>query len=182
MLLQRVGLGDDKAEAQLISQIYSKLHALAGACLRREYRTEHTLQATAIVNEAFIRLFRGAPVPWNDRIHFFRVASHVIRVVLVDHGRRRRSAKRGGNAETLCLTDELQVSAKQSQDVLDVNDALERLEQMDKRQAQIVEMRFFGGLTEEEIAEVLGISSRTVKRDWTMARSWLHAELSPKGG
>lgn len=175
-LLVRLRNGDDSAEAELIPRIYPELRRLAAGCLQRE-RREHTLQPTALVNEVFLRLAGAREIEWQSRSHFFAVASRVMRRILVDYARERNAAKRGGGLRPVELEDALIVSDEQSALVLSVHEALDRLSKLDKRQAQVVEMRFFGGLSEEEIAAVLGISARTVKRDWTIARAWLHAEL-----
>jgi RNA polymerase sigma factor (TIGR02999 family) len=177
-LLLRLQTGDSAAEDLLAPRIYPELRKLAGRCLRGE-RPGHTLQPTALVNEVYLRLLAGRNVDWQNRSHFFAVASRVMRRILVDHARERNAAKRGGGFARLELDEVIDLSHEQSDLVLALHDCLERLARLDARQAQIVEMRFFGGLTEDEIALVLRISTRTVKRDWLMARAWLHAELQP---
>jgi RNA polymerase sigma-70 factor (ECF subfamily) len=174
-LLQRLSSGDKGAEAELIPQIYQQLRKIAAAYLKNE-RSDHTLQPTALVNEAYIRLSEQRPVAWQSRAHFFAVAATVMRHILVDSARRKRSTKRG-SGHVVQLDENLDLSDQQSVLVDDLDEALERLKQLNSRQARIVEMRFFGGMTEEEIGEVLGISARTVKRDWTAARAWLYGEL-----
>ena len=177
LLLQRVAAGDRSAEDALVSLVFDKLKRLAAAALRGE-RPGHTLQTTALVNEAYLRLIDRREVPWENRAHFFRVAATVMRNILVDHARRRTARKRGGLAVKVSFNEELLVSEEQSNMVLAVDSALKRLEQLDVRQAKVVEMRFFSGLKEEEIASALGVSSRTVKRDWVLAKAWLYGELN----
>jgi RNA polymerase sigma factor (TIGR02999 family) len=176
-LLQRVAAGDRSAENELLPQIYADLKHLAAAQLRNE-RQGHSLQVTALVHEAYVRLTGGNLRDWKDRSHFFAVAARVMRRVLVDHARGRRAAKRGGGGTRVVLEENLLISPQQSDLVAALDEALERLAEIDPRKAEIVELRFFGGLTEEEIAAYLGRSSRTVKRDWVMARAWLYGELS----
>lgn len=178
LILSRISSGDAAAEEALIPQIYPELRKRAAQCLRNE-RPDHTLQPTALVNEVYVRLLGRHKVEWQSRSHFFAVASRVIRRILVDHARERGAQKRGGGIRVLDLDDVVVLADKQSELVLAVHSALERLSKLDERQAQVVEMKFFGGLTEEEMALVLGVSVRTVKRDWVMARAWLHSELQP---
>ena len=177
-ILTRLKSGDADAEDALIPRIYPELRRRAALCLRNE-RPNHTLQPTALVNEVYARLLGRRKIDWQSRTHFFAVASRVMRRILVDHARERRSEKRGGGIPVLDLDQVVVLTEQQSELVLAVHEALERLSKLDERQAQVVEMRFFGGLTEEEMALVLGVSARTVKRDWVMARAWLHAELQP---
>ncbi len=176
-LLQRVTHGDKLAEAELMPRVYRELHRIATSYLRRE-RKDHTLQPTALVNEAYLRLISKPDLPWKDRSHFFGVAARAMRRILVDYARQRDTAKRSGIK--LPLEDGLAVSDEQCELVQEMDQALERLAQLHPRQAQVVELRFFAGLNEEECAEVMRISSRTVKRDWVMARAWLYGELSPR--
>jgi RNA polymerase sigma factor (TIGR02999 family) len=157
--------------------IYKQLRAMAGNRMRRE-RPGHTLQPTELVHEVYLRLTRQRLSTWKDRAHFFAVAAIVMRQVLVDHARARHALRRGGGATPIELTGEIPVAAQDSGRLLALDEALSRLAKMDPRQSRIVELRFFGGLTEEEIAGLLGISVRTVKRDWSLARAWLHAEVS----
>jgi len=178
-LLVRIKEGDSEAEDLLAPRIYPELRRLAGRLLRRE-RPGHTLQPTALVNEAYMKIVAGQKVDWQGKSHFFAVASRVMRRILVDYARERNSGKRGGGRKAVELDPNLELGAEQSELVLDLHDCLDRLSRLDARQAQIVEMRFFGGMTEEEIAVVLGVSTRTVKREWVMARAWLHAELRPE--
>jgi RNA polymerase sigma factor (TIGR02999 family) len=176
-LLAQFGEGKIGAEAQLTPLIYRELRRLAAGYMRRE-RANHTLQATALVNEAWIRLIQQPQMTWQSRAHFFGIASKLMRQILVDHARRRSAAKRGVGAKQVTLTDNLAAAPGQLMDVLVLDDALQRLNTIDARAAQIVEMHFFGGLSFEEMALVLGVSARTVKRDWRMARAWLHTELA----
>jgi RNA polymerase sigma-70 factor (ECF subfamily) len=176
-LLNRVAQGDKDAEADLMPRVYRQLHTIAASHLRRE-RSEHTLQATALVNEAYLKLAGAKSIDWKNRAHFFGVAARAMRRILVDYARQKGASKRGDHCVYMPFDEDLFVSDQQSTLVTDIDSALERLERLNPRQARIVELRFFSGLTEEEIAEVLGISSRTVKRDWTMARAWLYGELS----
>ena len=169
--------GDREAEERLISQVYAELKHLAGNYLRQE-RGSHTLEPTALVHEAYLRLMRQTRVPWQGRTHFFATASRVMRHILVDHARARAAARRGGVQQQLTL-DELMITFRnRSIDVLGLDEALKRLTTFDARQGRIVELHFFGGLTFEEIAFILRVSERTVKRDWGMARAWLRIELS----
>jgi RNA polymerase sigma-70 factor, ECF subfamily len=145
--------------------------------LNRE-RRNHTLQPTALVHEAFLRLTRGNQPQWEDRVHFFSVAGRLMRQILVDYARRHHAGKRGGACERIPLGQSLAFSEDKSHALLLLDEALGRLADLDKRQSRIVEMKFFGGLNIEEIANVLQISPRTVKREWTMARAWLHREMT----
>ncbi len=175
MLLERWRGGESEALEALVAVVYDELRRLAGRQLRRE-RIDHTLQPTSLVNEAFLRLLGGSSVHPNDRVHFFALAARTMRQVLVDHARRRAAGKRI-IAEPLEGQAEPGV-APASSDVLALHQALERLAVLDPRQAQVVELRHFGGLENQEIAAVLGISLATVERDWRIARLWLHRELS----
>jgi RNA polymerase sigma factor (TIGR02999 family) len=177
-LLVRFREGDRQAEAQLIPLIYGELRRLASGYLNRE-RGDHTLQPTALVHEAFLRLVSEGQPPWQNRAHFFGVAARLMRQILVDYARRRRSLKRGGSCERIDLEEKFLVySPEKSAELLALDEALDRLASQDERQARIVEMKYFVGLDIEEIAQVLGTSPRTVKRDWTMARAWLHQEVA----
>ena len=176
-LLRRVSTGDRSAEADLIPRVYEELRRLASRYLRGERRA-HSLQTTALVHEAYLKLVDRQGTDWKDRNHFFAVASTIMRRILVDHARRRGANKRGGDWTPIDLDAAMIGTEKQDQLVLALEEALDRLDQLDPRQTQIVVMRFYGGLTADEIAEVLGISIRTVKREWMLAKTWLHAELS----
>jgi len=177
LLLTELGRGNRAVEGQLAVLVYSELRRLASRYMRRE-RGSHTLQPTALVNEAWVRLGDGQHVPWQSRAHFFAVASNCMRQILVDHARKRRSAKRGGGRHQVTLEEGFLKDQNKVLDLLVLHDALERLKALDARACRIVEMHFFGGLSFEEMAEVLQVSSRTVTRDWNMARAWLHGELS----
>jgi RNA polymerase sigma factor (TIGR02999 family) len=176
-LLLAWGQGDDAALQALTPLVYDELRRLARRSLRGE-REGHTLPATALVHEAFVRLVDGSRVRWQDRAHFFAVAARLMRRVLVDFGRARRSQKRGGSAERVSLDEEIAGGGGRIEDLLAVDAALEALARLDPRKAQVVELRFFGGLTVEESAEALSVSPDTIKRDWKFARVWLMRELS----
>ena len=176
VLLQRVRLGDSHAASNLMPLIYRELHAIAEKHMRQE-RHGHTLQATVLVHEAFLQLAGTDKIDWQNRAHFFALASRTMRRVLIDHARAAHAAKRPNAQQQVELDPELQMS-ETPLDLLELNEAMERLANWDPRQVQIVEMRFFAGLSFEEIAEVLKISERTAKRDWAMARAWLRAELT----
>jgi RNA polymerase sigma-70 factor (ECF subfamily) len=176
-LLAELSAGNREVEARLIPQVYGELRRLAAHYMRSE-RGNHTLQPTALVNEAYTRLVQQPQIPWQSRAHFFATASHLMRHILVDHARARRAGKRGGLQQQVTLDDALLPSSERTIDVLILEEALENLAQFDPRQARIVELHFFGGLTFAEIALVLNVTERTVKRDWSMARAWLKGELS----
>jgi RNA polymerase sigma factor (TIGR02999 family) len=176
-LLHALRVGDQTAQDDLFEIVYQELRRLARRQMAGE-RSGHTLQPTALVNEAYLRLLGAEPPVFQDRAHFFAMAAQVMRRVLVDHARARRASKRGGtDRHCLELTPELAISEDRLDQVLQVDEALTRLATIDARQARIVELRYFSGLSEEEIADVLEISARTVKRDWKFARAWLRAEL-----
>jgi RNA polymerase sigma-70 factor, ECF subfamily len=175
-LLRRLRAGDEEAAAQVAAAAYGELRKLAARCLRRE-RPGHTLQPTALVNEAFLKLAANTRAEWRDRAQFYAVAARLMRRILVDYARRRAAGKRGGGHQ-VTLEENLVLREERIEDVLGVDEVLERLEALDPRQGRIVELRFFSGLTVEEIAEVLGISTPTVKREWSSAKAWLHRELS----
>ena len=171
--------GDASAAEGLMAAVYDELHRQAARAMRRE-TPEHTLQATALVSEAYLRLIDQRRVQWRNRAHFFGVAAQLMRRILVDHARGRHAAKRGGGMAQLTLGDDDAASGapdEQGVDVLALNDVLERLATMDPGQARIVELRYFGGLTIEDTAEALGVSPATVKREWAVARAWLRREL-----
>lgn len=169
--------GDTEAADRLMPLVYDELRQLARSYLRRE-RPDHTLQATGLVHEAYLRLVDQTKTGWKNRAHFLGVAAQVMRRILVDHARRHRAEKRGGGWERLPLDDEEVASeGVRSVNLIALDDALEDLAKFDARQSRVVELRFFGGLTNEEVGEVLEISPRTVKREWRMARAWLHREV-----
>ena len=176
-LLARISKGDRSAEESLLPRVYLELHRLARAQLRGE-RPGHTLQATALVHEAYLRLCQPNRCDWQDRMHFYRVAAKLMRRILIDYARQRNAGKRGAGAHRQSLDEALLVSEDRLALVVEIDDLLSRLVELEPRLAQVVEMRFFGGLTEEEIAASLNVSERTVKRDWLKARAWLHEQLA----
>ena len=163
-----------------MSLVYEELHRLAHRYMKRE-SPGHTLQTSALVNEAFVRLVDQKNVRWQNRAHFFGIAAQMMRRILVDYARSRNYAKRGGGAAQISLDEALIVSDERSAEVVNVHEALERLTEFDARKSQIVELRFFGGLSIEETAKVLGVSPGTVMRDWTLAKAWLRREISSDG-
>lgn len=176
-LLIRMRQGDRAAEEQVIPLIYGTLHKLAANCMRQE-RADHTLQPTALVHETYLRLLGRGPDEWKCRSHFFVVAAQTMRRVLVDHARAHVAGKRGGLQKRVELDDRLLYAEDHPAELLAVDEALQRLAAIDERQARVVELRFFGGLSVAETAEILDVSDKTVKRDWAMARAWLHGEIS----
>lgn len=176
-LLRAAYSGDEAAASQLLPLVYEELRRRAAGMMRREGEA-HTLQPTALVHEAYLRMIRQENVDWQSRAHFYALSSKMMRRVLVDHARSGARQKRGGDQVKISLDDGLQLSVARDPDVLALDDALERLAELDPRQAQIVEMRFFGGLTVAEVAEVLGISKRSVEAEWTMIKAWIRRELS----
>ena len=180
-LLQAHAAGNPGALEQLLPLVYDELRIIARARLRRE-QAGHTLAPTELVHEAFMKLMPGR-VAWNDRTHFYAIASRAMRNVLIDHAMRRGAAKRGGGAAAITLPDSAAAAGSDQESVeelIELGEALARLEQLDARQARVVECRFFGGLSIDETAEALGISPATVSRDWTFARAWLHNELTTR--
>ena len=180
-LLVAWGKGDELARDQLMSVVYEELHRLAHNYMKRE-SPGHTLQTSALVNEAFVRLVDQKKVQWQNRAHFFCIATQMMRRILVDYARKRNYAKRGGGALQISLDEGLTVSKGRSAEVVQVHEALEQLAELDARKSQIVELRFFGGLNIEETAKVLGVSPGTVMRDWTLAKAWLRREISSSFG
>lgn len=176
-LLHRASEGDSRAADELLPLVYGKLRMLAAELMSRE-RVDHTLQPTALVHEAYLKLIDQSRAQWQDRAHFFSVAAQALRRILVDHARRHAAAKRGGVCRRLQLDEGLIAAYEQTVDLLALDDALSRLTRRDGQRARVVELRFFGGLTVDEAARVLGISSRTVERQWRYARAWLYRELS----
>ncbi len=175
-LLDQIRNGDQEAESRLVPLVYRELRRLASHYMRQE-RPGHTLQTTALVHEAYLRFTKKKDVPWQNRAHFFGVAAKLMRRVLVDHARGHRAKKRGGLQEELSLNEAFLVEAGPSEQLLALEEALQRLEERDPRASRVVELRFFGGLNEEEAAEVLGVSARTVKRDWSIAKAWLYQQI-----
>jgi len=180
-LLQAWGQGDEAALERLIPLIHGDLRRRAHGCMGRE-RLGHTLQTTALINEAYLRLVGSKPVSWESRAHFFAIAARVMRQILVDHARTRRYQKRGGGAQRVTLDEALLVSPRPSPDLVSLDEALTALAGVDARKSRVVELRFFGGLSVEETAEVLKVSPQTVMRDWRLAKVWLARELKRGGG
>jgi RNA polymerase sigma factor (TIGR02999 family) len=175
-LLNKLAEGDHEAAAKLVPLIYDELRRLAARRLRRE-RPDHTLQATALVHEAYMKLAVQRNAKWQNRAQFFGVASQVMRRILVDYARGQQRIRRGGKQQKVSLDDVPLVSPARTDELLAVNESLSRLEQRDARQARIVELRYFGGLTIEEIAEVVGVATKTVARELNVAKAWLYGEL-----
>jgi len=173
-LLLRWSEGDSAAREQLIPLVYSELRRIARRCLASQ--PHNTLQSTALVHEAYLRL-AGSSIRWEDRVHFFAVSAQLMRRILVDYSRRKRAQKRGGDAVTLLLDENLAVPAERELDLIALDDALNELAAMDERQARLVELRFFAGLSIEETAHALEISPATVKREWATARLWLLQQI-----
>ncbi len=176
-LLLAHAAGDAAALERLLPRVYDELRQIARARLRHE-RAEHTLAPTDLVHEAFLKLVPLGQVDWQNRAHFFAIASRAMRHVLIDHAVRRNAAKRGGGVQTLTLGEVGGSTELPLDDLIAIGDALARLERLDPRQARVVECKFFGGLSLDETAEALHISPATVSRDWTFARAWLHRELA----
>jgi RNA polymerase sigma factor (TIGR02999 family) len=177
LLLARFSRGDTSAEGRLMPLVYNELRRLAASYMRHE-RPSHTLQATALVNEAYMRLVRPQKVDYKDRAHFFGIASRLMRQILVEHARGHQAGKRGGHTPKIQLDDGLVFAPEKSAQVLALDEALEDLARLDSRQCQIVELRFFTGLSVEETAEVLSVSASTVKQEWAVAKVWLHRRIS----
>jgi RNA polymerase sigma-70 factor, ECF subfamily len=177
-LLERFEPGDRQTEEQLFADVYTELRTIAARYLRRE-RKSHTLQPTALVHEVYLKLVGQTRVEWQGRAHFLAIAARAMRQILVDHARRRRAAKRGGNQLRIALDDNLVVELKSDPDVdlLALEDALAKLTKLDPRQARMIELRFFGGLSVAEAATAMGMPKRSVEREWTMVRAWLRREL-----
>lgn len=175
-VLQDLRNGDQKAADRLLPMVYDEFRALARHYLAQE-RANHTLQPTALVHEAYMKLVDQTRVDWQGRSHFFAVAAQAMRRILVDHARSRQRDKRGGGRARVVLDEAVALSPQKDEDVLALDECLERLAALDARQAKVVELRFFGGLSVEEVAEALGVSKRTVEGDWTFARAWLSREL-----
>ena len=175
-LLTRWSQGDDAALAELTPLVYGELRRLAHRYMNTE-RTEHTLQTTALANEAYLRLADQTNPRWQNRAHFFAVAARAMRRILVSYARNQRAQKRGGGRLKVDLDEAALVSPEESKEIIDLHEALERLATLDSRKAQVVELKYFGGLNYDEMAEVLKISPVTVRRDWRFAKAWLYTAL-----
>lgn len=176
-LLRELRTGNPSAESTLMEALYPDLKRIAAGYLRNE-RRGHTLQPTALVNEACLQLLGHTEKNWASRSHFFAIASRLMRRIMVDYARKKNAGKRGGGLRRVELTETLLISDDGLEQILLIDAALTRLAAWDLRQCRVVELRFFGGLSEDEVAQVLGVASRTVKRDWNVARAWLHGELN----
>lgn len=176
VLLSQLTAGNQGAADKLIPVVYDELKRLARGYMRRE-RPDHTLQTTALVHEAYLKLVQQRTANWQGRSHFFGIAAQLMRRILIDHARAHLREKRGGAQLILPLNEALVFSPEHSEDLLRLDEALNRLSELDPRQGQVVELRFFGGLSVEETAEYLDVSPKTVKRDWAVAKAWLHGEL-----
>lgn len=176
-LLVAWGNGDEAARDELMPLVYQELHRLAHQYMKRE-TPGHTLQTSALVNEAFVKLVDQKDVHWQNRAHFFGIAAQLMRRILVDHARSRQYLKRGGGAHHVSLEEAAIVSQERAADVVALDDALTSLAAIDERKSRIVELRFFGGLSIEETAEVLAVSPGTVMRDWTLAKAWLRRAMT----
>ena len=172
--------GEQTALEKLMPLVYAELHRLAKRYMRREH-AGHTLQTSALVNEAYLRLIDARSVRWQNRAHFFAVSAQIMRRILVDFARAKQNLKHGGGAQQVTLDEGLIVSPESGADLLALDEALERLAVLNERQSRVVELRYFGGLNEDEVAEALKVSPRTVRSDWSLARAWLYRELS-RGG
>lgn len=179
-LLQKWTAGDTSAMEQLTPLIYDELRRLAHRHLRRE-RRDHTLQSTALVHEVWLRLVDQKQAKWRDRAHFFAIGSQMIRRILVDHARAQHREKRGGGATMLVLDEAIDLPRQRGLELIALDDALQDLARLDARQSQVIELRFFAGLSIDETAEALGISKATVHRDWITGRAWLLRELDRRG-
>ena len=172
--------GDRQALDRLMPIVYDELRSLAGRYLRRE-RADHTLQPTALVNEAYMRLVDQRSVHWQNRAHFFGVAAQMMRRILVDHAKGHRREKRGGGARKVSLDEAIELSDERADDLVAIDQALTALAQFDERKSRVVELRYFGGLSVEETAEVLKVSVNTVLRDWKLAKAWLYSQVKKNG-
>jgi RNA polymerase sigma-70 factor (ECF subfamily) len=178
-LLNKTSQGDRDAQGLLLDAVYQELHSLAASYMRREHRPDHTLQPTALVNEAYLRLIGERDLSWKSRAHFYVTAAQTMRRILIDHARNHRASKRGGERNRVELTDSLIAVDEQASELVAIDQALERLFALDPRQGRVVELRFFGGLSVDETAKVMEISEKTVKRDWALARAWFENQLRP---
>lgn len=175
-LLQAWGRGDESALEKLVPLVYRELHLRARRCMARE-REQHTLQTTALIHEAYLRLVGSSPVDWESRTHFFAIAARLMRRILVDRARGRRAQKRGGAVRPVAFDEELVVAGPPTRDLVSLDDALTALAAVDERKAKVVELRFFGGLSVEETAQHLRVSPQTVLRDWKLSKAWLLREM-----
>ena len=180
-VLEQLAEGDKRAADKLLPLVYDEFRALARHYLAQE-RANHTLQPTALVHEAYMKLVDQTRVDWQGKSHFFAVAAQAMRRILVDHARSRQRDKRGGGRARVVLDEAVALSPQKDEDVLALDEALEKLSGLDPRQAKVVDLRFFGGMNVEEVAQALGVSKRTVEGDWTFARAWLSRELSNAEG
>ncbi len=176
-LLSDLQSGKRGAADELLPLVYNELRRIAASYMRRE-RADHTLQATALVHEAYLQLVDQTRIDWKNRAHFFGVAAQLMRRILVEHARSHHAQKRGGDANKIALDDIINYFPQKEVTLVALDDALKELERLDARQSRIVELRFFGGLTTEEVAEVVGISTATVEREWRAARAYLHSQLA----
>jgi RNA polymerase sigma factor (TIGR02999 family) len=176
-LLKAMRAGDASAADALLPLVYAELHRIAEAYMRRE-RPDHTLQATALINEAYLRLV-GENIDWNSRGHFIGIAAHVMRRVLVDYARQHNAERRAGGLKRVEMEDNLAISPERLDEVIFLDTAMEKLQEKSPRQAQVVELKYFGGLSVEQIAAALDVAPRSVKRDWSLARMFLYRELNP---
>jgi RNA polymerase sigma-70 factor (ECF subfamily) len=181
MLLSALTRGDEAAASKLMPVVYNELRRLAGSYMRQE-RVDHTLQPTALVHEAYIKLIDQRSVNWQSRAHFFGVSAQLMRRILIDHARGHMREKRGGELKKVSLDDVFVFAERKADELLAVDDSLNALAKIDPRQARVVELRFFGGLSVEEAADVLGVSPKTVKREWSVAKAWLTADLKQRHG
>ena len=178
-LLREAGRGDEQAVGLLFERVYDELRSIARGYLRDE-RADHTLQATALVHEAYLRLVGAEQIEWQNRAQFFSIAAQVMRHILVDHARRHAAEKRGGGARKLSLDEAVSFAEERDVNLVALDDALKTLEALDAEQARVVELRFFGGLSIKEVAAVLDISETTVSRKWNTAKLWLRAQLAAR--
>lgn len=181
LLLARVSNGDTEAASRLMPLVYDELRRIAARRMRNE-RPGHTLQATALVHEAYLRLVEQRRTDWKNRAHFFGIAAQLMRRILIDHARNTLRDKRGGKLARVSLDQAIVLSEDNSTELLVIDEALQRLQRLDFRQCHVVELKYFGGMTTEEAAEVLGVSRATVERDWQSARAWLYACLKEQDG
>jgi RNA polymerase sigma factor (TIGR02999 family) len=181
VLLSSLTKGDPEAASKLMPLIYDELRRLAASYMRRE-REDHTLQATALVHEAYLKLVDQRGVNWQNRAHFFGVAAQLMRRILVDHARTHLRQKRGGDHQKVSLDEAIVFAETQADELVAVDDSLNQLAKIDPRQARVVELRFFAGLNVDEAADVLGVSPKTIKREWSVAKAWLYADLKTRHG